>query len=360
MGVAQKEPKTSPEPDARRGRSILSHPHPHPPHKGEGADTSRHVLQFVAAALLSTVVCFLLAHPALAQGAGPFGVGRPDAPATGAPEGIFAWIAAMQSSFYRQLAGAIRSVKQDGSALALLAGLSFAYGVFHAAGPGHGKAVISSYLVATGEGFRRGVALSALAALAQAVTAIAAVLVFSVILRATSMAMAGATWWFEALSYAAILIVGAVLVWRKAGGFLRTLRGQSAHVHGPDCAHGHGVDPRVAEGPIDWRQWGAAVLAIGLRPCTGAIVTLVFALSQGILWAGIAATFAMAVGTALTVAAIAALAVGAKATALRIAASRPGAGAVAIAGLEALAALAVLGLGALLMGGLLAAGSQAG
>lgn len=312
---------------------------------------------------IAIVLCLLVvavAGQALAQGAGPFGVGRPDAPVTAAPTGVFAWIAAKQSAFYLALSGAIRSVKQDPAALWGLAGLSFAYGVFHAAGPGHGKAVISSYLVATGEGFRRGVALSAVAALAQALSAIALVALFSLVLRATSMAMAGATWWLEAASYVAVLGVGLVLLWRKGGGFARALTGRPVHVHGPDCAHGHGVDPRIAEGRIDWRQAGAAVLAIGLRPCTGAIVTLVFALAQGIFWVGIAATFAMAAGTAATVAGIAALAVAAKATALRIAAARPGPGAMVVAGFEALAALVVVALGALLLGGLLASGSAGG
>ncbi|WP_164919563.1 nickel/cobalt transporter [Hansschlegelia zhihuaiae] len=309
--------------------------------------------------LAAAAVCLLASH-ALAQGAGPFGVGRPDAPGVGAPTGVFAWVAAKQSAFYLELSSAIRAVREDRGALVLLAGLSFAYGVFHAAGPGHGKAVISSYLVATGDGFRRGVALSAAAALAQAVTAIALVGLFAVVLKMTSMAMAGATWWLEAASYAAVVAVGLALAWRKGLGFSRVLRGLPAHVHGPDCAHGHGVDPRIAEGRVDWRQAGAAVLAIGLRPCTGALVTLVFALSQGIFWAGIAATFAMAVGTAVTVAAIAALAVGAKATALRLAAARPGAGAAIVAGLEMLAALAVLALGALLLGGLFASGTAGG
>jgi nickel/cobalt exporter len=307
-------------------------------------------------AALVALAAGLLPHDALAQGAGPFGVGRPDAPGAGAPEGVFAWIAAKQSGFYQALSSAIRASKSDRSALIMLAGLSFAYGVFHAAGPGHGKAVISSYLVATGEGFRRGIALSAVAALAQAVTAIVVVGLFAVLLRATSMTMANATWALEAASYVAIVLVGLWLVWRKGRGLLAALQGRSDHVHGPDCAHGHGVDPGLVEGRVDWRRAAAAVLAIGLRPCTGALVVLVFAIAQGIAWAGVAATFAMAAGTAVTVAAIAGLAVGAKATALRLAAARPGAGAVVISALEALAALVVLALGALLLGGLLATG----
>lgn len=313
---------------------------------------------FVLALGLAAAATLWLSPEAFAQGAaGPFGVGRPDAPTSCGGGGLFGWIAAFQSGFYLQLSSAIRAVKTDMAALWLLAGLSFAYGVFHAAGPGHGKAVIASYLVATGEGFRRGVALSAVAALAQAVCAVALVGLFAIALKATSMAIAGATWWLEAASYAAVLAVGLLLLWRKGGGVLRVLRGQPAHVHGPDCAHGHGVDPRIAEGRVDWRQAGAAVLAIGLRPCTGAIVTLVFALGQGIFWAGVAATFAMAVGTAATVAVIAALAVGAKATALRLASTRPGVGAALVTGLEALAAALIVALGVLLLGGLFAAGA---
>ena len=50
----------------------------------------------------------------------------------------------------------------------------------------------------------------------------------------------------------------------------------------------------------------------------GALIVLVFALAQGLFAAGIAATFAMAVGTALTTGAIAAIAVFAKNLALRL------------------------------------------
>ena len=321
------------------------------PRKGEG-----NAWTLPALVLASLALCLIADH-AFAQNAGPFGVARPDGPSGGAPSGIFGWIAAVQSGFYRDLAGAIRWVKDSPAALMTLGGLSFGYGVFHAAGPGHGKAVISSYLIATGDGFRRGVALSAVAALLQAVTAVALIGLFAIVLKTTSMAMANATFWFEAASYLAVVAVGLWLVWRKGRSFVFALQGRSDHVHGPDCGHDLSVDPRIAEGRIDWRQAGGAVLAIGLRPCTGALVTLVFALAQGVFWAGIAAAFAMAAGTAVTVAAIAALAVAAKGAALRIASRRPGAGAAIVAGLEALAAVMILGLGALLLGGLIVSGT---
>jgi nickel/cobalt exporter len=325
--------------------------------------TPRSIGRMTALCATLALAAVLVSHPALAQGAGPFGVGRPDGPGGPAAGGLFGWIAAQQSAFYRALAGSIRAARQDGSALVTLAGLSFAYGVFHAAGPGHGKAVISSYLVATGEGLRRGVALSCVAAFVQALSAIAIVGVLALALGATSVAIGVASFWLEAASYAAVTGLGLVLVWRKGRALLSLLRGGGGgHVHGPDCGcgHAHGVDPATVAGAFDLRRAAAAVLAIGLRPCTGALVVLAFAMAQGLLWAGVAATFAMAAGTAMTVAAIASLAVGAKTIALRLAAGRPGAGTVAIAAFEALAAVAVLGLGLALFGGLVATGSVAG
>ena len=60
------------------------------------------------------------------------------------------------------------------------------------------------------------------------------------------------------------------------------------------------------------------VFSVGVRPCTGAILVLIFALTQGLFWAGIAATFAMAFGTAITVAALASLALGSRELALKL------------------------------------------
>ena len=62
----------------------------------------------------------------------------------------------------------------------------------------------------------------------------------------------------------------------------------------------------------------AVVFSVGIRPCTGAILVLVFALTQGLFWAGVAATFAMALGTAITVAVLASLALGSRELALKL------------------------------------------
>ena len=95
-------------------------------------------------------------------------------------------------------------------------------------------------------------------------------------------------------------------------------------------------------------------MAVGLRPCSGAILVLVFALAQGIFWAGIAATFVMGLGTAITVAAIATLTVTATAFAARLAATRTGYGALALRGIEVVASIVVLLFGVALLAGYMA------
>ena len=119
----------------------------------------------IGAAVLAGVVLVvaLSAHSAACADANPFAGMRQSA-----PTGITGWILAEQSRFYRALSGLIRAAKTDGSALWALMGISFIYGIFHAAGPGHGKAVISSYLVANEETWRRGIILSFASALLQA------------------------------------------------------------------------------------------------------------------------------------------------------------------------------------------------
>ncbi len=109
-----------------------------------------------------------------------------------AAEGISGWLLAKQAEFYRALSGTIRAAKTDGSAVFALFGISFLYGVFHAAGPGHGKAVISSYMVANEEAWRRGVVLSFASALLQALVAIAIVGIGAILLGATARTMTAA------------------------------------------------------------------------------------------------------------------------------------------------------------------------
>jgi nickel/cobalt exporter len=363
-------------------------------------------------AILAAIAVILLLPgivDALAQG-NPFGMPRPTQKPMPPPDGFVGWILAKQAEFSLAMRGMLRAAKADGSAVWGLLGLSFLYGVFHAAGPGHGKAVISSYVVANRETWRRGVVLSFASAFLQAVVAVAFVGIAAWVFNATMATMCTSERWIEIASYALIALIGLRLVWVKGRAMFTTWRGMSrplhalgaavshehkhdghhhdhghkhdhhhhhdhaqdhgdhhAHHHGHDhhhhhhhddehasaWGHAHGPEPEELAGPGGWRRGLTAIVAVGLRPCSGAILVLVFSLAQGLLWAGVAATFVMALGTAITVAAIATLAVGARELAQRFAGTRSGYGMLAMRGIETAAAFVILAFGSLLLIGYL-------
>jgi len=314
------------------------------------------------------------AMPAFAQG-GPFGA----APGTASSSGFTQWILAEQAQFYRALSSAVTASKTDGKAAFGLAWLSFLYGIFHAAGPGHGKAVISSYLVADDATMKRGIVLSFAAALAQAISAVTLVGIAALVLGATAKAMNDTVRYLELGAYGVIVLFGISLAWRKGRAFFAALsnrreehhvehhhdhhhhdHGHHDHGHGHDhvrdehCGHSHGPEPSELKGK-GWLKRGlTAVIAVGLRPCSGAILVLVFALSQGIFAIGVAATFAMAFGTAITVTAIALLAVWGKGIAIWLTKRPAGSATLLIYGVEVAAALMIVAFGALLFTGLMA------
>jgi nickel/cobalt exporter len=339
---------------------------------------------------------------AFAQGS-PFGGPRPGT----APVpigGVVGWLFAKQAEFYRQFSGLIRAAKADGSAAWSLMGVSFLYGIFHAAGPGHGKAVISSYLVANEETWVRGVVLSLLSALMQASVAVAVVGIAAVLLHASAATMNSAVNWIETLSYTLIILIGARLLWVKGRAFIAALRdlgrptgevgaavtaahaphahhdhhdhqhdhehdhahhahddhdhkhAHHEHDHDDDASawgHAHAPEPERLAGPGGWRRGLTAIVAVGLRPCSGAILVLVFALAQGLFWVGVGSTFVMGLGTFITVATIATIAVGAKSWAKRIASGRSSYGTLAMRGIEVGAALVIMAFGTLLLSGYL-------
>ena len=318
--------------------------------------------------LLLLLLLLVGVEVAMAQ---PFGLNR-GAPLSEAG-GFAGWILAKQAEFYRMLSGLIRAAKADGSAAYTLLGVSFLYGVFHAAGPGHGKAVISSYLVANNETWRRGIVFSFASAILQAFTAIAVVGVAAVLLGATAKAMGNTVRVIEIVSYTLILLIGLRLLWVKGRAFLQALGGGRGHHHDHGHEHGHhhhhdheheqeasawshGHTPEPSElAGGHWLKRGlTAIVAVGLRPCSGAIIVLVFALAQGLFWIGVASTFVMGLGTAITVAAIATLAVGARGLAGKLAKAKPGAGVIILRGLETAAALVIVLFGAALLTGYLA------
>lgn len=245
-------------------------------------------------------------------------------PSAGLVTQMWNWVLTTQRQLNREMAAAVRGVKSDDPirAAAVLIAIAFAYGVLHAAGPGHGKSVISAYVLANKETVRRGIALSFLSAIVQAMSAIVFVAVMVLVLQQTSLQMRSTEATIETISWGLVAVVGAYLLWRQIAQFRATTRlsgtgehhnqtHSHSHDHGTDCAcgHSHMPAPDQLQGAWSWRRALPLAFSVGIRPCSGAILLLIFALSQGMLWAGIVGTFAMALGTAITVSILAALAV---------------------------------------------------
>lgn len=310
-------------------------------------------IRLILAAMATACV---LAHlPQIAHAQSSLGIGTNEAmtPSTGLFSGLMNWINLKQQGFYRALTGALKAMRDEGGHPWLLVGLSFAYGVFHAAGPGHGKAVISSYMLANEVALRRGVLLSFVSAMLQALTAIVMMGLLFLVLRGSSISMTNATWFLEVASYALITAFGAWLLWRKAAAPVLAAfgrqpahslsaahahshshehhdhahhdHGHHSHAHAPgevctSCGHAHAPDPALISGDrFNWKTAWAAVGAVGLRPCSGALIVLTFAFLNGLWVGGVLSVFAMALGTAITVSVLATLAVTAKNMAVRMA-----------------------------------------
>lgn len=350
--------------------------------------------------LAVTFVMVNFAGMAHAQSSLGIGVNDGMAPTTGPFAHILMWINRWQQEFYRALASAMKAMRQDNSKIWVLIGLSFAYGIFHAAGPGHGKAVISSYMVANEVALRRGILLSFVSALLQGLTAVVIMLLAYFVLRGTAISMTDAAWFMEIMSFVFVTLFGAWLLWRKLGPSILRLFGRAPayslsaahaghshgghshaghshadhshaghshaapahshalhahdeHDHGHDhahdhhdhgahdhhhdhdahdhshedhahhghaagevcdtCGHSHAPDPALLSGDrFDWRTAWTAVAAVGIRPCSGALIVLSFALLNGLWLGGLLSVLAMSLGTAITVSALATLAVTAK------------------------------------------------
>ena len=326
---------------------------------------------FRAYALLLTVLCacLLLVPHSQAWAQSSLGIGASEV--TLKPTGPFAhlimWINAEQKRFYLMMTTALKAMREDPWQAWVLISLSFLYGILHAAGPGHGKAVISSYMIANETALRRGIMLSFVSSILQAISAIVLVSLAWFVLRSIGISMGKAGRTMEIASYVLVILCGVYIISRKlrtqvksapsiipepvssepvwqgalsssamqkpsslntsmrlkyqpagakAAAFDHDFSGNGANCTA--CGHSHLADPSTLNGDFNWKTAWAAIIAVGIRPCSGAIIVLTFSMLNGLLLGGILSTFAMALGTFITVALLATLAVIAKNTALRL------------------------------------------
>ncbi|NHQ75969.1 hypothetical protein HAT86_16095 [Roseovarius gahaiensis] len=224
------------------------------------------------------------------------------------------WAADGQREVQQGMAGYLRRLRAgEWAALSGLWGLCFAYGFFHAAGPGHGKLLIGGYGLGAQVPVLRLSGLALASSLAQAGTAVALVYAGVFMLGLTRQAMVGVADQIMApASYGAIALVGLWLVWRGLRRWRRLGHNISAHGHGhsadglcPSCGHRHAPTPDEAAHVRSWREALALVAAVAIRPCTGALFLLILTWRMGLDMAGVAGAFIMGLGTASVTVAVA-------------------------------------------------------
>ncbi|MBI1261064.1 MAG: nickel transporter [Rhizobiales bacterium] len=241
--------------------------------------------------------------------------------------GVMAWAMSMQQGYYRDMARAVRAFNLDHSVTAAwaLLTISFLYGIFHAVGPGHGKVVVSSYLLANEDDLKRGILIAFLASFAQALTAILVVGILAMLLGLAHRTTLDSVPLIERASYLLLCLMGGWLIWRA---LVRGHTHDHSHTHHDHDHshhdHAHMPGPEELRNIHSLREMAGMVLAVGLRPCSGAILVLLFALAQNAFVIGAVSAFAMSIGTALTVSGLALLTVFSRNMALKLAGQSDG------------------------------------
>jgi nickel/cobalt transporter (NicO) family protein len=253
------------------------------------------------------------------------------------------WMRNKQQAFYGRMNADLRAMRMKSSSSAAwsLFFMSFLYGVFHAAGPGHGKAVISGWLLATESELKRGVVIAFMSAIIQALTAIVIVSALLLFVSGASQMARNTADFLESASYAMVAGMGLFLIWnswrghhhhhssrptieRKHEGMKFELASRPEvvapdHVHDENCGHAHAPKAAELRGEWSWKRAFALAFAVGIRPCSGAILVLIFSYPLGLYAAGVASVLAMGIGVFITIALIATLTVYAKSWAFKLA-----------------------------------------
>ncbi|ASG63773.1 nickel transporter [Kluyvera genomosp. 3] len=215
------------------------------------------------------------------------------------------WCLATQITLHRYLVMYLLQLNNHeySGGLWLLVG-AFLYGVLHAIGPGHGKFIVTTYLSTNKESLLAARVVPFIGSLMQGISAILFVFILAVGFNLASGDLSTSRWYVEKISAVMVGAFGLFIIYQA----LRSLRPRRLaisalkplHQHGEDCGCGHhGVGTLLAES--DWKTRLGVILAIGARPCSGAIMILMFANALGIVTWGIAAVMTMALGTALSI-----------------------------------------------------------
>lgn len=232
-----------------------------------------------------------------------------------------------QREINQQLSELLKDVAQSPAAAGgSLMAFSFIYGVLHALGPGHGKIVITTWLATHPSRLKSSLQLTLAASLLQGLVAIGLVTLVLTLLQLPSRSLHMSSFWLEKGSYLLVGALGLLLCWRALRHLRQLLRRPAFstftphHEHSATCGCGHQHMPTEQQltAAEDWHARLMVVLSMGMRPCSGAIMALLFSKVIGVYAWGMAAALAMAAGTAVTISGLALLVHCFRALALRL------------------------------------------
>lgn len=221
-----------------------------------------------------------------------------------------------QKGLHQQMTQLLQQVKTaPGQAGGLLVLFSLAYGVLHALGPGHGKVVIATFLATHPTRVNITLRLTLLASLLQGSVAIVLVTLMLVVLQTSSRQLHLSSYWLEKGSYLLVIGLGIWIGVRALKTLRRQLRPRSPmkiralradHQHDAHCGcgHAHLPDAQQLADAVSVKTQLLLVASMGLRPCSGAIMMLLFSRVIGVYLWGVVSAVVMALGTALTISAI--------------------------------------------------------
>lgn len=216
------------------------------------------------------------------------------------------WCLSTQITLHRYLVMYLLQLNnhQLSGGLWLLVG-AFFYGVLHAIGPGHGKFIVATYLGTNNESPLAARLIPFAGSLMQGVSAIAFVFVLAVGFNLAAGDLSESRWYVEKISALLIGGFGCYMIYQAARSLpprgLRITAVKPLHAgHTPDCGcgHHHGVGAPTGS---DWKTRAGVMLSIGARPCSGAIMILLFSNALGMVSWGMAAVMTMSLGTGLSI-----------------------------------------------------------
>jgi len=238
-----------------------------------------------------------------------------------------------QRAINQELSSLLRQVAENPTRAGwILLGVSFSYGVLHALGPGHGKIVITTWLATHPSKLKTSLKLTFAASLLQGLVAIGLVTILLVVLQLPSRQLHLSSFWLEKGSYLLVGVLGLLLCLRAIRRLLTLLRRQPhfrtftpQHIHDEHCGcgHQHVPNPQQLAAGDDWRARLMVIVSMGIRPCSGAIMVLLFSKVIGVFSWGVLSALAMASGTAITLSGLALLVHGCRNFAIRLSKNRP-------------------------------------